>query len=332
MSAPKDVKEESFFRKVARFVANPATDWTELNSRQDDPEGDMAKAELKALIERKRRNDFVRKRELDMLRRIRREGLSPEQLAALGASSSRLDEMERSGANSEINSKVDPRVKDKINEIEQQMVGEAYAPTSHQPHLSPGQYDSTRPAQFNTTLPPTGHEGIPSEAAASSVSEHPSHHELERLEDAPAPASVVMAAGMSPPSEAKASVLPSMLPADSFLSVPPPAPVDLPPLSFDVADVAPINAATAIVSVEFEHDPELDEAVIAFANADYDHSEHVLGDMITPQGPRHNHGATWLTLFDLYRATGNQAKFEALAPDYVQQFGLSAPQWFSMPK
>ena len=335
MNAPKDGKEEGFFRKVARFVANPATDWTELNSRQDDPEGDLAKAELKAMIERKRRNDFVRKRELDMLRRIRREGLSPEQLAALGAQSSRLDEMERSGAISEINSKIDPRVKDKINEIEQQMVGEAYAPTSHQPHISatPPVYDSTRPAHFSssTTLPSTGNDSGRGESQSSRVSEHASRHEIERLEDLPAPAAATMGAGMSPLSEAQASMLPTLPLSDSFFSSPLPA-IELPPLSFEVADVAPVNAATAIVSVEFEHDPELDEAVIAFANADYEHAEGVLGNMITPQGPRHAHGATWLTLFDLYRATGNQAKFEALAPDYVQQFGLSPPQWFSMPK
>ena len=37
-------------------------------------------------------------------------------------------------------------------------------------------------------------------------------------------------------------------------------------------------------------------------------------------------------LFDLYRATGQQNKFESLALDYAQQFGWSAPQWFSMPK
>ena len=335
MNAPKDGKEEGFFRKVARFVANPATDWTELNSRQDDPEGDLAKAELKAMIERKRRNDFVRKRELDMLRRIRREGLSPEQLAALGAQSSRLDEMERSGAISEINSKIDPRVKDKINEIEQQMVGEAYAPTSHQPHISatPPVYDSTRPAHFSssTTLPSTGNDSGRGESQSSRVSEHASRHEIERLEDLPAPAAATMGAGMSPLSEAQASMLPTLPLSDSFFSSPLPA-IELPPLSFEVADVAPVNAATALVSVEFEHDPELDEAVIAFANADYEHAEGVLGNMITPQGPRHAHGATWLTLFDLYRATGNQAKFEALAPDYVQQFGLSPPQWFSMPK
>ncbi|MET0334683.1 MAG: hypothetical protein ABW190_10470, partial [Rhizobacter sp.] len=88
--APKD--GESFFRKVVRFVANPATDWADLNSRQDGDgrELDLEKSELKAMIERKKRNDFVRKREFDMLRKVRREGLSPEQLAAM-AGTSRID-------------------------------------------------------------------------------------------------------------------------------------------------------------------------------------------------------------------------------------------------
>ena len=63
-------KSESFFRKVVRFVANPATDWTEINTRQEDTrELDLEKSELKAMIERKRRNDFVRKKEFDMLRK-----------------------------------------------------------------------------------------------------------------------------------------------------------------------------------------------------------------------------------------------------------------------
>ncbi|MGL6183136.1 MAG: hypothetical protein ACRC2G_13250, partial [Aestuariivirga sp.] len=60
---------ESFFRKVVRFVANPATDWADLGTRVDDTrELDLEKSELKAMVERKRRNDFVRKREFDMLR------------------------------------------------------------------------------------------------------------------------------------------------------------------------------------------------------------------------------------------------------------------------
>ena len=67
-----------FFRKVVRFVANPSTDWADLGTKQDDTrEFDLEKSELKAMVERKRRNDFVRKREFDMLRKVRREGLSP---------------------------------------------------------------------------------------------------------------------------------------------------------------------------------------------------------------------------------------------------------------
>ena len=65
---------ESFFKRVVRFVANPATDWNEIAARPEDTrELELEKSELKAMIERKRRNDFVRKREFDMLRKVRRD-------------------------------------------------------------------------------------------------------------------------------------------------------------------------------------------------------------------------------------------------------------------
>ena len=51
-----------------------------------------------------------------------------------------------------------------------------------------------------------------------------------------------------------------------------------------------------------------------------------------PGGSRAQHAETWLVLFDLYRAIGQQLKFESLALDYAQQFGWSAPQWFSLPQ
>ena len=77
-----------------KFVANPTTEWADVGLPQDEVrETEFAKSELKAMIERKRRNDFVRKREFDMLRKVRREGLSPEQLAALGGSS-KVDDSE----------------------------------------------------------------------------------------------------------------------------------------------------------------------------------------------------------------------------------------------
>ena len=80
------------------------------------------------------------------------------------------------------------------------------------------------------------------------------------------------------------------------------------------------------------HDPELDEAVIAFANADFELCEQSLARLTNVGGERAQHAETWLVRFDLYRAIGQQHKFESLALDYAQQFGWSAPQWFSMPK
>lgn len=310
-SKPSDPKEgDSFFRKVARFVANPTTDWSEINSRQDDPEGDLAKAELRAMVERKRRNDFVRKRELDMLRRIRREGLTPEQLAALAAQPSKLGDDERI---SEPSSKIDLGVKAKIDEIEQQMVGESFATTQAVPKHQPGFFEtSTRPVAFASTVsaPPAA----PVDSTSGRVSQFSSPREAMRLASPPPPAAVVMGAAIPPLSDSPPSRLPDLPPLDM-------------PLSFTLAE------STAPVEVqEVVHDPELDEAVIAFANADYDASERALTELVHPGGSRNLHGETWLVLFDHYRATGAQGKFEALAVEYAQQFGLSAPQWFSMPR
>ncbi|MEJ6003957.1 STAS domain-containing protein [Paucibacter sp. AS339] len=321
MTEPKD--GESFFRKVARFVANPTTDWAEINSRQDDPEGDQAKAELRAMVDRKRRNDFVRKRELDMLRRIRREGLTPEQLAALGsAASSRLDDVDRI---SEMNSKIDLGVKAKIDEIEQQMAVEHFPTTQALPKHPAGFFEtSTTPQQF---APTTSNEpAAPTVMASPSggrVSEFASAEELERLELEPPPAAVVMGAAMSPLSDAKPSVLPNLPEPKQARELPP---LDM-PLSFSVAQRAPMAELR-----EIAHDPELDEAVIAFANADYESCERGINELIRPGGQRNLQGDTWLVMFDLFRATGQAAKFEALALDYAQLFGLSAPQWYSMPK
>ena len=57
--------------KVVRFVKNPTVNWTELDSIQDDRESQYSKQMLKEMIERKRRNDFVRRREFDQLRKLR---------------------------------------------------------------------------------------------------------------------------------------------------------------------------------------------------------------------------------------------------------------------
>ncbi|HLL18074.1 MAG TPA: hypothetical protein VK439_04775, partial [Rubrivivax sp.] len=187
-------ENESFFRKVVRFVANPATDWTELNSRQEDTkELELEKSELKAMIERKRRNDFVRKREFDMLRKVRREGLSPEQLAALGTSS-RLDDSDARRSDDR-NSRLDG-VKAKIDEIEQQMVGE-------------GGFTSTRSKAFGSAQNTTQKMPLappPQPAASADRLDDDEDDELPPLPPLPAvtlapsaaPAPVQMSGGLPP--------------------------------------------------------------------------------------------------------------------------------------
>ncbi len=288
-------KDDSFFRKVVRFVANPATDWADLNSRQHEgQELDLEKSELKAMIERKKRNDFVRKREFDMLRKVRREGLSPEQLAALGGSS-RLDDSESKVGSDSPARAADSGVKAKIDEIEQQMVGDNFAGSSSRKPV--GMFEGqTQQVPFRQT---TTRPGM-----------------LLREVDSP----VRAAAAAPPPVAAPAAQAPrNVAAAVSLGGLQGGASSDFAtPFSVEVSEVV--------------HDPELDEAVIAFANADFDQCEQALTALTRTGGARAQHAETWLVLFDLHRATGQQQKFEGLALEYAQQFGWSAPQWHSLPK
>jgi len=309
MTEPKD-NTTSFFRKVVKFVANPATEWAELDAPPEDLRGnDYAKGELKAMIERKRRNDFVRKRELDMLRNVRREGLTGEQLAALGGSSG-LDDSEPRLAEGG-GARQDIGVKAKIDEIEQQMVGDPhYAPTTRR---GPENYDvPTEPARLDSrSQRPRPAAPLPAPVAAA-----PTHdRQGGRVEDFVPPVSVRQ------PLQPAAAPAPAQRPALAPISL-----AELQPEPERLVDPG------SVASSEVVHDPELDEAVIAFANADFEPCEQALLDLTGPGGLREQHPETWLVLFDLYRAIGQQHKFESLALDYAQRFGWSAPQWFSIPR
>ncbi len=280
-----------FLRKVVRFVANPTTDWSALDMGAADlAESEYAKTEIKAMIERKRRNDFVRKRELDMLRKVRREGLSPDNALAMGGSSNlEADSRPHNGARSDI------AVKAKIDEIEQQMVGGS-GPRSR-PATPIGQQDShaSGHAQFAPTLPDK----------------------------------MVF--------DREAMTAPATLPGLDF-GAPRPISRAVPAASKDASYPSSTNSAQSRQSqvltqpgVELVHDPELDESVIAFANADFDQCERCLVALIQPDGDRHRQNETWLVLLDFYRALDLPQKFEPLSLSYAQHFGMSAPQWYSLP-
>jgi ABC-type transporter Mla MlaB component len=329
---------KGLFGRVVRSIAGPAL---ELIQKVEDSRlsqfADSDRAELKAMIERKRRNDFVRKRELDMLRRIRREGLTPEQAAALA--NANLDEVDvRSSRPSGL---ADGTVKAKIDAIEKQMVGAV--PLSSRPvglsSAAAGRTGQTSGPGGLRVPPPVLTQPVDPEATVP----------LDfRADVAPPPAPAA-----APPTALTPAAPPPVreLPPLNFDIEPHPHPMPAPvpapvPGPVPVPGLAPAGAQAArpaasrlpaadlpeVEVLELKHDPELDEAVIAFANADFTHSERVLAQLTSPGAPRERHEDTWLVLFDLYRATGQQQRFESLSLAFAERCGRSPPQWYSLPQ
>ncbi len=342
---------DGFFRKVARFVVNPTTDWTDLNnSASQSAENDPARTELKAMIERKRRNDFVRRREFDMLRKIRREGLTGEGIAGLEGLS-RIDDSDLRSHDSSV--RPDAGVKAKIDAIEQQMVGgnsRVGAPSSLGPASSihgnaPGVSGFSGPnSQING--PRKGSVSVRTSVPAMSESFFDSVSTPQPLQ-APMPGSDAFKP-TAPMSLAEIDAPASRPPVGgnstlnsghgqqtgtkgrSSASAPAQNPniIDFQPIHLGLGN--PVAQNFGVEITELAHDPELDEAVISFANADFDQCERCLHALISPNGVRARNAETWDVLFDLYRATGQQKKFDGFAMEYVQNFGYSAPQWYSL--
>lgn len=59
------------FSKVVNFVRPQATPWTELDKAGSDQQN-LSRKQLKAIVERRRHNELLRKREFDLLRKLRR--------------------------------------------------------------------------------------------------------------------------------------------------------------------------------------------------------------------------------------------------------------------
>lgn len=76
----KDNAGGGFLSKMAQIVKRPSGGWNELDAQQGHRDSQYNKQILAEMIERKRRNDFVRKREFDMLRKLRNRVNDAEQM------------------------------------------------------------------------------------------------------------------------------------------------------------------------------------------------------------------------------------------------------------
>jgi ABC-type transporter Mla MlaB component len=348
-------KEEStgLFSKVVKFVRNPTTNWADLDQQEVDRESSYSKQMLKEMIERKRRNDFVRKREFDMLRKMRRSEVMAGQDPAARPSFFQ----------SSMPSKPDDRATTlkKIDEIEAQMSMQWWK-TKHGDVSSRGSSNTNFP--MSSQGPPEAIGGTAGESPTGSTAYTKTVPQplgdAKKAEQAAPPefepmlAAVIPAASMAAPRTGMTPPAPAAAPAKSSAAAPtrtavrtmgpgaravPPAisavtPASGPPTEPGSVASTGFSASKlfAIDVEEFAHDPELEEASIRFANGDDAGAEAGLLEILAPQGARIDHDETWLTLFDLYRATGRQDRFETAAIDFAGRFGRSAPQWFSIPE
>jgi ABC-type transporter Mla MlaB component len=339
--AKEEPAPAGIFSKVVKFVRNPGTNWSDLDQKETDRESSFSKQALKEMIERKRRNDFVRKREFDMLRKLRRR----ESLGGVGMSG---DASARpSFFQSSMPSKPDDRAMTlkKIDEIEAQMSMQWWK-TKH------GGASGLAPVS-----------SFPSSEITSSVrSENPAAYadkvgsigNLAYARTEPDNLTNALAMGAAQAQEALAKarspdILPPAAPpvaraapvaAPAPSSAPAPAPAPKTPLmgglaaSYDGVSHTGFTASKmfSIEVDEVQHDPELEEAAIRFANSDDAGAEAGLLEALAVSGSRNHHEETWFTTFDLYRATGQQDRFESLAIDFASKFNRSAPMWFSIPE
>lgn len=307
----KDDSSSGLLSKMVKFVRNPATSWSELDSIQSDKEDSVSKQILKEMVERKRKNDFVRKREFDMLRKMRKqESATAPNLGPAGTPSFFQSSMV---------SKPDDRATTlkKIDEIEAQMSMQwwktknqttvdhlATAPTSKSKTDLASQspmLENALPLAYKPTVPADlsmrAQDAVPVKKTAP-----------DQIRDFPVLYQSVQAVQ-------GVQNLPSLDGSeDSRASV-----------------FSPSRSAAVGVQEMVVHDAELEEAAIHFANGEDASAEAGLLQILAPGGGRENHLYSWLALFDLYRATGEQDKFETAAIEFIARFDRSAPQWFSLP-
>lgn len=282
--AQDDQPPGGLLSKVVRFVRNPTLHWSELD-QAEDRESLYSKHVLKEMIERKRANDFVRKREFDQLRKLRQRGAGAQPstpVAEPEPSSSFLD----SGQPGTTGQR-EGTLK-KIDEIEAQMAQQwPQGQAPRQTDAPPQRPDASKARQF-----------------APTVSIELSDIEA-RLTDFP--------------------------PTD----IQPIDPVREGPGAPDAEDLLPgvdwSFGGSGDGSAGLVLDPGLEEAAIRFANGDDAGAEAALQALLGDDAQLPARERAWSALFDLYRATGQQARFEAMALDFALRCQRSAPAWCSIP-
>jgi ABC-type transporter Mla MlaB component len=340
----KEETAQGLLSKMVKFVRNPTTNWSDLDTAHGNRDDSMSKQLLKEMIERKRRNDFVRKREFDMLRKMRKRDVSAGADAdGTGRPSFFQSSLPSTPGDRAITLK-------KIDDIEAQMAMQWWKNKNEQSPNSSlraalGNDDSgfleqaegiaktlqpVKPKAPISQWTPLSNQGVTNAYRPTEPASLQSDRVGALKVGNASPLLVFGGVGFQLP--------PTPTPAENMPFVPsthlvPKGTVAWAGINFAAAsDFSNSKLSVTEASEDgLAHDTEIEEAAIRFANGDDAGAEEALLSILAPGGPRTDHPETWLTLFDLYRATAQRVKFEASTIGFVERFNRSAPQWFSMP-
>ncbi|WP_159913259.1 STAS domain-containing protein [Pantoea sp. 18069] len=314
-----DSKRGGLFSKVVRFVRHPTVSWSQLDVQADDPLGQADKQVLRQALERKRRNDFVRQREFDQLRKLRQQEV---QSAGVAESLSESASSPTSFQSSLIPPDARAVTRQKIDAIEEQMSQQWWR--NKQPADA-----STLPMYLLSTFPQADSvhvaaaPGVPDGEAAHGGADSPPGFALTapldwhvEAGDALEPAPPLSAAQAGEPERAAVTT--------TFAVTEPHDPPDW------GAQARPLPSIGGPAPV-FVHDPDFEQAAIAFANGNAAGAEALLLALLAQREAQPDmQQPVWQALFDLYRAVGMAERFDVLAIDFAARFGRSAPLWFAL--
>ena len=290
--------DSDLLSKVGKFVRHPTTDWSALDSVDPVQDPESAKQALKKMLERKRRNDAVRKLEFDELRKLRR--AEPVRRASESGKSSLF-----LGATDL--SELDERATTlkKIDEIESQM--------------SEQWWQSRPSAGAQKTAPVALDDRSEKPVAESDPDAYPTVPAALPTDALPLDEVMTTQAGFAD-SETSSSdrVLTSAAQRQSNFS----------------PSTNSVFSSSKMVSVDRGQslsDPVREEAAIRFANGDDAGAEAILLKAMHDEKAKPKQLAAWTdALFDLYRCTGRRDAFDRFALAHGQRTGGVAPVWLSV--
>ena len=303
--ASKD-ERPGLLSKVAMFVRNPTKDWSELGQPEQSTEGGYDKQALKAMIERKRQNDFVRRREFDQLRKLRSRDPGAQ------ANNARPSFFQTS-----ITTDPDGRAVTlkKIDEIEAQM-SKQWWKGKQETASAP-----TVPDSLSASAAVTTHGATIGQSPLAGVS----------LPTTTFEATAVLGLGSTAPPDTAGEFMATQMaePAGAVAAATASVSALQGPGGGDVAFSS--SLLFAIAADEMATDPELEEAAIRHANGDDEGAANGLIQALRGAGPNPDAAMSWAAaLLDLYRASGDRAGFDRAANEFSLQLGIAQADWLDL--